>query len=132
MRVFISELMVAFQFPNWTRVQAAQGEGESIAELVLVSHDEALIARFQKISINHHFKLLVTHNVEDHTDCEENHTKNAKCEHGAHGCGNRSPSRQSLLFEFRLFKFFYLIANALFFFCAHVHNYLKILFIYLI
>ena len=61
---FINDLMVAFQFPNWTRGQSLVQEDDGI-DLVLVSEDPVLISRFQKISINHHFKMNIVKSLEE-------------------------------------------------------------------
>lgn len=42
---------------------------------------------------------LITHHVEHDTDCQEDHTKDAESEHGAHGGWYRPPSRKCLLLE---------------------------------
>lgn len=45
------------------------------------------------------FMNLVTHNLENYANCQEDHTEYAKSQHGTHGCWNRTPSRQGLLLE---------------------------------
>lgn len=48
------------------------------------------------------FELMdfVRHHLKHNTNSQENNTEYAKSKHGAHCCGNRSPSWQSLLLEF--------------------------------
>ncbi len=54
---FIAELMVCFQFPNWSRFEGSiEGEVPNL-DLVLVSQDFILSQRFQKLALNHHFQF---------------------------------------------------------------------------
>ena len=48
------------------------------------------------------FDDLVAHNVEDHTNGQEDYTKYTKGEHSAHGCRHWSPSGKCLLLKLRL------------------------------
>ena len=62
---------------------------------------ESFITNF--IVSNLHLDDLVIHYFNANSDCHKNYSENCKLQHRTCNGGNRSPSRQSLLFEFWLF-----------------------------
>lgn len=85
---------------DWSLNLACEGIEFNLAHLsVLLSLN--VIFTVDVISLLE-FSDLIAHDIQHNTDGQEDHTKDTKSEHGAHGSWNWSPSRQGLLLELRL------------------------------
>ena len=64
---------------------------------------------------------LITHDVEQDAEAQENYTEHCESDHGRAEGGDGSPCRESLLLEPRILKLFNFLANGCFFLFCEIH-----------
>ena len=73
------------------------------------------------------FEYLLAEHIQYNTNSQEDDTEDTECKHGAHGSRDRTPSRQSLLFELGLLKLLDLFTDPLLLVWIDVHTSLNLI-----